>query len=535
MFSLIITIISIALVAALALATLYYGGSSFNKGAASAKATEILNQAQQLKGAMAVYRADHGKWATNLDELVAKGYLKSIPSTVAQAPARGLMASAYAAQTLTWAMPQEGVPTFTLSGVDNLDVCKDVNLKSRGDNGVLVKAYTDLSTQCFGTEGALQVLVTSDPQSVSTVLPQGSLGGTAIPAESDASAWTAQPTAVAAAAEAPSEPASSTPTASAKPFKFTAAQGMNIPYATLSQTSSGYTLLQKDAYKTASAQNNGALGGVVLVTLTNTGEAAAIPSELDQLHVGHGGNFDPSLCTPGATLEKDASCSFYVIGYNASMQSIAPLCSAPVTLFGNQLPSFTLDTCLYDAPFIDVLVNDTDRSHLLRSVNDLESVYLHTDDVMVVSVRSSIANLSDVSLELVSPASLTLTGTNTYDATPYSLHSKASGTLNYFTNNGSSWSSVSISSGSGFTASSNNPKRDGANLFPSDLLSTSCASVAKNKYCHLLHFVDSSNGIGMSPGEVALTYRVKFRVNGGPVQSKLMTKQFRWGVHATAP
>ena len=33
MFSLIITIISIALVAALALATLYYGGGAFNKGA----------------------------------------------------------------------------------------------------------------------------------------------------------------------------------------------------------------------------------------------------------------------------------------------------------------------------------------------------------------------------------------------------------------------------------------------------------------------------------------------------------------------
>lgn len=58
MFSLIITIISIALVAALALATLYYGGSAFNKGSAGATAARLINEGQQLNGAIQVLRAD---------------------------------------------------------------------------------------------------------------------------------------------------------------------------------------------------------------------------------------------------------------------------------------------------------------------------------------------------------------------------------------------------------------------------------------------------------------------------------------------
>lgn len=58
MFSLIITIISIALVAALALATIYYGGNAFNKGSAEAKASQLINEGQQINGAVAMYNAD---------------------------------------------------------------------------------------------------------------------------------------------------------------------------------------------------------------------------------------------------------------------------------------------------------------------------------------------------------------------------------------------------------------------------------------------------------------------------------------------
>jgi len=72
MFSLIITIISIALVAALALATIYYGGNAFNKGSAEAKASQLINEGQQINGAIAMAKAD-----------VASGTLATAPGTVA--------------------------------------------------------------------------------------------------------------------------------------------------------------------------------------------------------------------------------------------------------------------------------------------------------------------------------------------------------------------------------------------------------------------------------------------------------------------
>ncbi len=84
MFSLIITIISIALVAALALATLYYGGTAFNRGAAGAAAARLINEGQQINGAVALYRADFASGATttvatSLATLPA-GYLASVPT-----------------------------------------------------------------------------------------------------------------------------------------------------------------------------------------------------------------------------------------------------------------------------------------------------------------------------------------------------------------------------------------------------------------------------------------------------------------------
>ena len=58
MFSLIISIISIALVAALALATIYYGGDAFNKGSAAAKASQLINEGQQIAGAVTLNETD---------------------------------------------------------------------------------------------------------------------------------------------------------------------------------------------------------------------------------------------------------------------------------------------------------------------------------------------------------------------------------------------------------------------------------------------------------------------------------------------
>jgi type II secretory pathway pseudopilin PulG len=80
MFSLIITIISIALVAALAVATIYYGGDVFKKNGTKAKAVKVVNAGQQINGAIEVYKAQKGTVPATLDDLVTANVLKSIPA-----------------------------------------------------------------------------------------------------------------------------------------------------------------------------------------------------------------------------------------------------------------------------------------------------------------------------------------------------------------------------------------------------------------------------------------------------------------------
>jgi len=82
MFSLIITIISIALVAALAVASVYYGGAQFSQGTAKAQAAPLVSQAQQIAGANTLYANDNGgTLATDVEaDLVAGGYLSGVPA-----------------------------------------------------------------------------------------------------------------------------------------------------------------------------------------------------------------------------------------------------------------------------------------------------------------------------------------------------------------------------------------------------------------------------------------------------------------------
>lgn len=79
MFSLIIVIISIALVAAIAIATLWYGGTQFSQGQNKAIAARVLNEGSQLLGATRIYQADHGNALPNsVQDLVNAEYLRNI-------------------------------------------------------------------------------------------------------------------------------------------------------------------------------------------------------------------------------------------------------------------------------------------------------------------------------------------------------------------------------------------------------------------------------------------------------------------------
>ena len=83
MFSLIITIISIALVAALAVATIYYGGSAFTQGTAKANASALVGASQQITGANTLYFNDKSGNATDIAALVTAGYLQAAPTAPA--------------------------------------------------------------------------------------------------------------------------------------------------------------------------------------------------------------------------------------------------------------------------------------------------------------------------------------------------------------------------------------------------------------------------------------------------------------------
>lgn len=79
MFSLIISIIAIALVAALALASIFYGGSALTQGTAEAEATRYINDASQVTMANALAAAQ-GNTQTTVSGLVTANYLASAPA-----------------------------------------------------------------------------------------------------------------------------------------------------------------------------------------------------------------------------------------------------------------------------------------------------------------------------------------------------------------------------------------------------------------------------------------------------------------------
>lgn len=80
MFSLIITIIAIALVAILAIATVFYGGETFTQGNEKAEAAKRIAAGQQIVSAIHMYRADNAALPGSLSILSSnQRYLSAIP------------------------------------------------------------------------------------------------------------------------------------------------------------------------------------------------------------------------------------------------------------------------------------------------------------------------------------------------------------------------------------------------------------------------------------------------------------------------
>lgn len=140
MFSLIITIISIALVAALAVATIYFGGDAFNQGSARAAAATLVNQASQISGANTLYFLDEQTYAAVADGDsvdLAPDYLASVPSP-------GNAASG------AWTVAGGTDASVTIDGVTPA-VCDQVNIQA-GLTGEVTDA-TVAQFKCVVAEG----------------------------------------------------------------------------------------------------------------------------------------------------------------------------------------------------------------------------------------------------------------------------------------------------------------------------------------------------------------------------------------------
>ena len=79
MFSLIITIVSIALVVALVAATMYHGGDTLTQGRTTADAAAFVSGAQQIGGAQVMHLSLLSTEAADVAALVAADFLASAP------------------------------------------------------------------------------------------------------------------------------------------------------------------------------------------------------------------------------------------------------------------------------------------------------------------------------------------------------------------------------------------------------------------------------------------------------------------------
>lgn len=153
MFSLIITIISIALVAALAIATIYFGGSSFLTGGVKATATTLVNQGAQIAAAGTLAVSQGKGWPAG-DGPIFEGaqygtYLSSMPAPPASAYFAGLPAPVAADWKYYETSPGVKTHHFMLERKITTKVCLEVN-KQNGFIGIPFTWDGTSLIQCFG-------------------------------------------------------------------------------------------------------------------------------------------------------------------------------------------------------------------------------------------------------------------------------------------------------------------------------------------------------------------------------------------------
>lgn len=122
MFTLIITIIAIALVTVTVLTTVWYGGTAFSKGRTDAAAARAVSEGQQIAGAYTLSQNQSDPFVVDeLSDLVTGSYLASVPASwsfVAGTPASGSNP----------AIPAKAA--FTLTDAAKVEICTKVNARA---------------------------------------------------------------------------------------------------------------------------------------------------------------------------------------------------------------------------------------------------------------------------------------------------------------------------------------------------------------------------------------------------------------------
>lgn len=140
MFNLIVAVISIALIAVMAVASIYYGGESFAESSARAEAATIISQALQIDGAADLFKinnlgsmvisdqpsCDNGTLSDcALRRLVDQGYLSAAPN----APTGVIFPST------SWSISDDGSAAFMIfttdAGVAG-KICEQIEVQGGG-------------------------------------------------------------------------------------------------------------------------------------------------------------------------------------------------------------------------------------------------------------------------------------------------------------------------------------------------------------------------------------------------------------------
>lgn len=144
MFSLILTVIAIALVVALAIATIYYGGDASAKASIRTAATTIVNQASQINAAGVLTTAQGGTWPAGSPHFT-NPYLSAMPIPPKSAYVTGTPAAA----DWSYFLADGTTRHFVLKSKITKAVCMEVN-RTHGLIGIpAVWTGGDL-IQCFG-------------------------------------------------------------------------------------------------------------------------------------------------------------------------------------------------------------------------------------------------------------------------------------------------------------------------------------------------------------------------------------------------